>query len=313
MGANKLEIMEDVIRTENLTKHFGDIHAVESVSLKVGKGEIYGFLGLNGAGKTTTIRMLLGMIKPTAGLAFLFGEKVSAGRCDLWKDVGYLVETPYSYPELTVRENLEIIRRLRQIRDKSSVEMVIEKLRLASYRNRKTGHLSLGNAQRLGLAKALLHNPAILILDEPANGLDPAGIVEMRELFKDLAKNHGVTIFISSHILGEISKFATRVGIIHEGRLIQEVNADQLERLLNKRVVVNARDKEAARAKLIGEGYLPDLSQDGNLEIMGQKAIEHPENIASVLVRAGLPPTLLKVEEEDLESYFLRIIRGDTK
>jgi len=305
--------MEDVIRTENLTKHFGDVHAVESVSLKVGKGEIYGFLGLNGAGKTTTIRMLLGMVRPTGGSAFLFGKKVSADSCDLWEDVGYLVETPYSYPELTVWENLEIIRRLRQIPDKKSVEMVIDKLRLTSYRNRKTRHLSLGNAQRLGLAKALLHNPNILILDEPANGLDPAGIVEIRELFRDLASNHGVTIFISSHILGEISKFATRIGIIHEGRLIQEVNATQLERLLDKRLVVNARNKEAVKSKLINDGYSVNLSKDGNLEVTDEEAINHPEHITSILVHTGLPPTLLKVEEEDLESYFLKIIKGNVK
>jgi ABC-2 type transport system ATP-binding protein len=303
--------MEDVIRTENLTKHFGNVHAVESVSLKVGKGEIYGFLGLNGAGKTTTIRMLLGMIRPTEGSAFLFGKRVSADSCGLWERVGYLVETPHSYPELTVWENLEIIRRLRRIPDKKSVEAVINKLQLISYRNRKTKYLSLGNSQRLGLAKALFHNPDILILDEPANGLDPAGIVEIRELFRDITSNHGVTIFISSHILGEISKFATRIGIIHEGRLIQELNVDQLERLLDKRLVVNARDKEAVESRLINDGYSVNLSKDGNLEVIDEEAINHPEKIASILVHAGLPPTLLKVEEEDLESYFLRIIEEE--
>jgi ABC-2 type transport system ATP-binding protein len=305
--------MEDVIKTENLSKHFDKLHAVESVSLKVRKGEIYGFLGLNGAGKTTTIRMLLGMIHPTAGSAFLFGEKVSAGSCSLWKRVGYLVETPFSYPELTVWENIEIIRRLRQMPDKKVVEAFIDKLRLISYRDIKAKNLSSGNAQRLGLAKALLHHPDILILDEPANGLDPGGIVEIRELFIDLASNYGVTIFISSHILGEISKFATRIGIIHEGRLMRELNTDQLEHLLHKRLIVNARDKEAVRLKLINDGYSVNLSKDGNLEVTDEGAINHPEKVASILVQAGLPPTLLKVEEEDLESYFLRTIEGNIK
>jgi len=306
-------MMEDVIKTENLSKYFGNVHAVESVSLKVRKSEIYGFLGLNGAGKTTTIRMLLGMIRPTAGSAFLFGEKVSASTCSLWERVGYLVETPSSYPELTVWENLEIIHRLRRMPDKKLVEAVIDKLQLTSYRNIKAKNLSLGNAQRLGLAKALLHHPDILILDEPANGLDPAGIVEMRELFRDLVSNHGVTIFISSHILGEISKFATRIGIIHEGRLIQELNTDQLGRLLYKKLVVNALDKEAVRLKLINDGYSVNLSKDGNLEITDEGAINHPEKIASILVQAELPPTLLKVKEEDLESYFLRMIGVNAK
>jgi ABC-2 type transport system ATP-binding protein len=171
----------------------------------------------------------------------------------------------------------------------------------------------LGNAQRLGLAKAFIHNPEILILDEPTNGLDPAGIVEIRELLKDLVTNHQATIFISSHILGEISKIATRIGIIHEGRLLQEVNADKLEQLLQKRLVVDAKDKKAVQVRLVKEGYVVNLAKNGVLEITDEKAVNHPENIATILVRADLPPTLLKVDEEDLELYFLRIIEGNTK
>jgi ABC-2 type transport system ATP-binding protein len=300
--------MDEVIRTENLAKRYGDTRAVDGISLSVKKGEIYGFLGLNGAGKTTTIRMLLGMVRPTAGSAYLCGRKVDAGSHDLWKDVGYLVEIPYSYPELTVRENLEIVRRLRGIEDKTSVDVVMDRLRLTSYRERKAKDLSLGNAQRLGLAKALIHDPAVLILDEPANGLDPVGIVEMRELFRDLAVNHGVTIFISSHILGEISRLATRIGIIHQGRLVQELDAGQLDHLLRKKLVVNARDTMAAKVRLTKEGYTVGLSKDGNLEIISDEAIAHPEVIATLLVNAGLPPTLLRVDDEGIESYFLRTV-----
>jgi ABC-2 type transport system ATP-binding protein len=298
----------NIIETSNLTKHYGKIHAVDDVSLSVGKGEIYGFLGLNGAGKTTAIRLLLGMIRPTFGSSYLYGERVSAGNYKLWNNVGYLVEIPYSYPDLTVRENLEITRRLRFISDRNPVDVVIDKLQLNSYTDIKAKHLSLGNAQRLGLAKALLHNPNILILDEPSNGLDPAGIFEIRELLRDLAFNHSVTIFISSHILGEISKFATRIGIIHEGRLIQELDTDQLDQLLRKRLLLNAIDKEAVRAMLTKDGYSVNESEEGTLEIKSEKAINHPEEIATMLVNAGLPPTLLMVEEEDLESYFLRTI-----
>jgi len=298
----------NIIETSNLTKHYGKVHAVDDVSLSVGKGEIYGFLGLNGAGKTTAIRLLLGMIRPTSGSSYLYGERVSAGNYKLWNNVGYLVEIPYSYPDLTVRENLEITRRLRFISDKNSVDVVIDKLQLGSYADIKAKNLSLGNAQRLGLAKALLHNADILILDEPSNGLDPAGIFEIRELLRDLAFNHGVTIFISSHILGEISKFATRIGIIHKGRLIQEVDADQLDQLLRKRLLLNAIDKEAVRSMLTKDGYSVNESEEGSLEIKSENAINHPEEIATMLVNAGLPPTLLIVEEEDLESYFLRTI-----
>lgn len=300
--------MDAVIKTDNLTKHFGKIHAVDGISLRVRRGEIYGFIGLNGAGKTTTIRMLLGMVRPTAGTAYVRGEKVDAGKHEIWRNVGYLVEIPYSYPDLTVRENLEMVRRLRSISDKTSVDGVIDKLQLGSYVDRKARNLSQGNAQRLGLAKALLPNPEILLLDEPSNGLDPAGIVEIRELLRDLAFNHGVTIFISSHILGEISKFATRIGIIHEGRLLQEVDTNQLDQLRHKRLLLNALDKEAVRLTLIKNGYSVNVIEEGSLEIKNEKAINHPEAIATMLVQAGLPPTLLRVEEEDLESYFLRTI-----
>jgi ABC-2 type transport system ATP-binding protein len=303
--------MDDIIRTDHLTKHYVTVRAVDGISLRVKKGEIYGFLGLNGAGKTTTIRMLLGMIRPTEGSAFMCGQEVNAGCYGLWKNVGYMVEVPYSYPELTVRENLDIVRRLRGLPDKRSVDTVMDKLNLTSYRDRKAKDLSLGNAQRLGLAKALIHDPEILILDEPANGLDPIGIVEVRELFRDLAINHGVTIFISSHILGEISRIATRIGIIHQGKMVQEVDADQLEHLLNKRLIVDALDKTAAQARLIQEGYTVDALKEGALEIKNKDAVAHPENIATILVKAGLPPTLLKVDEEDLESYFLRAIGAE--
>jgi ABC-2 type transport system ATP-binding protein len=214
--------MDAVIRTESLSKHYGKLKAVDEVSISVQKGEIYGFLGLNGAGKTTTIRMLLGLISPTSGAAYLNNNKVSPGNTEMWKDIGYLVEVPYSYPDLTVWENLEIIRRLRFLKDNRSTLNIIEKLRLEPYSDVLSKNLSLGNSQRLGLAKALIHEPDILLLDEPANGLDPEGIVEIRELLEDLAANSGVTVFISSHILGEISKLATRIGIIHEGKLIHE-------------------------------------------------------------------------------------------
>src|SRR5262249_24083219 len=175
------------ISADRLTKRYGVSCAVDDVSLRVGYGEIYAFLGLNRAGKTTTIRMLLGMIRPTSGAATLLGKHVDVDACDLWAQVGYLVETPCAYPELTVRENLEVFRRLRGVRDPKAVARITERLTLSAYADQRAGTLSLGNAQRLGLAKAMLHNPALLLLDEPANGLDPSGVVEVRELLRELA------------------------------------------------------------------------------------------------------------------------------
>ncbi|HEY1388109.1 MAG TPA: ABC transporter ATP-binding protein, partial [Ktedonobacterales bacterium] len=240
-----------VISADALTKRYGAFCAVDTVSLRVGRGEIYAFLGLNGAGKTTTIRMLLGMIKPTSGGAYLLGQSVHPDARALWAQVGYLVETPHAYPELTVRENLDVFRRLRRLREPEAVERTIEQLGLGAYADRRAGTLSLGNAQRLGLAKALLHDPALLLLDEPANGLDPAGVVEIRELLRELARDRGVTIFLSSHLLSEVARIATRFGVIHQGRLLQELSADEMERRRRRWLRVDVRDREGAYATLI--------------------------------------------------------------
>ncbi|MFC1996071.1 ABC transporter ATP-binding protein [Chloroflexota bacterium] len=213
--------MNTVIETNNISKSFGAVRAVDGVSLRVRQGEIYGFLGLNGAGKTTTIRMLLGMIRPSSGSAKLFGEPIGPNGKGPWKHVGHMVEQPSAYPELTLSENLEIARRLHGIPEKSATTRIMDLLGIEPYADRKAGKLSSGNMQRLGLARALLHYPDLLILDEPVSGLDPAGVVEIRELLTGLARYKGVTIFMSSHILTEVDRLATRIGIIHNGRLLQ--------------------------------------------------------------------------------------------
>jgi ABC-2 type transport system ATP-binding protein len=277
----------------------------------VEEGEIYGFLGLNGAGKTTTIRMLLGMIRPTSGSIRLFGKDLtltpSARATSVWNDVGYMVETPHAYPDLSVWENLEIIARLRGMFSKSIIDEVIEHLHLTQYRDKKAKHLSLGNAQRLGLAKALIHKPKLLLLDEPINGLDPAGILEVREMLQDLARS-GTTIFLSSHILSEIAKLATRIGIIHEGKLLKQVFTADLEHLLNKELLVRTHDNPATHALLQEHGFHAVINGDNFLHCTESNAITRPEYIASLCVAANLPPLHISVVEEDLEHYFLRTI-----
>ncbi|MCI0478118.1 MAG: ABC transporter ATP-binding protein, partial [Anaerolineales bacterium] len=300
--------MNTAIETNNLVKRYGDVTAVDGLSLRVARGEIYAFLGLNGAGKTTTIRVLLGMVKPTSGEARVLGTKIRVGERKPWSSVGYLVETADAYPELTVRENLEAMRRLRPGTAPQAVGRAIERLDLGAYADRRAGTLSHGNAQRLGLAKALLHNPELLILDEPANGLDPAGIVEIRNLLNELAREHGVTVFMSSHILGEVSRLAQRIGIIHQGRLLQELDVDELERNRRQRLRVRARNSEAARAVILGAGFSAEMTSDGAIEVKDRAAIECPDEIATRLVNAGHAPTMLNVEEEDLEHYFLRLV-----
>ena len=307
--------MNWIIETENLGKRYGDVTAVEGLSLRVAEGEIYTFLGLNGAGKTTTIRMLLGMIKPSRGSATVLGKRIRLGSREPWAGVGYLVETPHAYPELTVRENLEAARRLHPGTDKNVVSQIIERLGLGDYAERRAGVLSLGNVQRLGLAKALLHHPRLILLDEPANGLDPAGIVEIRELLLELTRQEGLTVFMSSHILAEVARLANRIGIIHAGRLLREMDVAGLESERRRRLLVRARNIEAARRVLSDAGYPCESQADGRLSLDQAAALERPDDIASLLVQAGTPPTELLVEQEELENYFLRLVgaNGDKK
>ncbi len=301
--------MDFAIETHGLTKCFGDVLAVDSVELRVGQGEIYGFLGLNGAGKTTTIRALLGMIRPSSGTVEVLGQAVGPHGRGPWSKVGHLVESPSAYPELTVHENLEIARRLNGITDSMSTKRVMEKLNIEAYAERRAGTLSTGNLQRLGLARALLHEPELLILDEPANGLDPAGVVEIREMLRSLAKSKGVTVFMSSHILTEVDRLATRIGIIHYGRLIEELDSDKLEKMRSKRLEVRAHNLTGAQISLQSAGYKTSI-QDSTITVEDDSAIEHPDRIAQILVNAGLPPTHLVVEQQDLEEHFLQLTGG---
>jgi ABC-2 type transport system ATP-binding protein len=209
---------------------------------------------------------------------------------------------------LTVHENLEVARRLHPGTRPEAVDQVIERLGLAAYADRRAVTLSQGNAQRLGLAKALLHRPRLLILDEPANGLDPAGIVEIREMLIELTQEEGMTVFMASHILAEVSRLARRIGIIHNGRLLQELEFDELERNRRKRLLLRARDIVAARLALVAAGHPAEMLADGTIELNSPADIDRPDDIASLLVQAGTPPTQILVEQEDLEQYFLRLV-----
>jgi ABC-2 type transport system ATP-binding protein len=301
--------MNLAIETNGLSKTYGEVRALDSVDLRVKQGEVYGYLGLNGAGKTTTIRALLGMIRPSAGTVRVLGQPVGPHGRGPWRQVGHLVESPAAYPELTVRENLEIARRLQQVTDKNATSRAIEQLGLASCADRKAGALSTGNLQRLGLARALLHEPQLVFLDEPAKGLDPAGVVEIRELLAALADQRGVTVFMSSHILTEVDRLATRIGIIHKGRLIEELDSKQLEELRSPRLEIRARDLEAAQSVLERAGYAVEL-RGGTIVLNEPRAINAPDDIAVLLTTAGVPPTRLAVQQEELEDHFLRLTGG---
>ena len=299
------------IETYNLTKKFKDLIAVNNISLEVESGEIYGFVGLNGAGKTTTIRLLLGMINPKTnqGTVKLFGKDIRKNFA-LWNDVGYMVESTDSYPNLSVRENLEVFFNLRKLIDKNLIDNVIDRLKLKDYHNAKAKHLSLGNLQRLGLAKVLMHRPRLLLLDEPMSGLDPAGIIEIREMLKELSRN-GTTIFISSHILGELSKLVTKIGIIHKGRLIKELKSEELKDQVIKKLIIETGNNSKALEFLKSKNISSNTNQKNMIEIYDPSVINKPETICEWLVTAGLTPRTLSVFEEDLESFFIRTINTE--
>ncbi|TCL59821.1 ABC-2 type transport system ATP-binding protein [Kineothrix alysoides] len=263
---------------------------------------------MNGAGKSTTIHMMLSLLKPASGSVYMLGSKVDFGSYELWGKVGFMEEASY-YPELTVEENLDIARRMQMLPDRQCIPRIIKKLGLEAHKNKKAKNLSLGNRQRLGLSKAMIHNPEILILDEPINGLDPAGVVEIRETLLDLSKNHGVTVFLSSHLLEELAKLADRIGIIHEGKLVQEIEMTHLEQSLRKHLVLCGRDKTTMRRILAENGYRFEENADGHFILSEGRATEKPEKLSELLVRSGQPPTQLNIVSEDLEGYFFRTIQ----
>jgi len=298
-----------VLRTRGLCKSYGKLRAVESVNLELRRGEIYGFLGRNGAGKTTTIRMLLGLARPTKGEIEIFGRPLGRDRLRLLGRIGCLVEGAAAYPNLTVRENLDLQRRLTRA-PRESVRDAIRLLGLEAFADRRAGRLSLGNKQRLSLARALLHSPELLILDEPANALDPAGIVEIRELLRRLAKERGVAIFMSSHILAEIDQLADRIGIIHQGSLVEELDYETFRDRGRHFIELEVGDAAAAESVLRKRLGLREISRgDANALRVADPQAEAAA-IAKELVLAGIELRRLLPVQEDLERHFMRLTGG---
>ena len=303
--------MSAAISARGLSKNYGPVKAVVNVDLDVRRGEIYAFLGRNGAGKTTTIRMLLGLVRPSAGEISMLGSSLAEDRAGVLSRVGYFVETAAAYPNLTVRENLHIQRRLMGV-PSASVDEVITLLKLGEYADRRAGILSLGNKQRLSLARALVHSPELLILDEPANGLDPAGIVEIRVLLRRLADERGVTIFMSSHLLDQVEHLADRVGIVHAGSIVEEVDYRELRE--NGRLAIEIEIDDVAHAERIlrDELGLSGLSRSGESSLRVTDRAAKPALIARALVSAGIALERLVPMEEDLERHFMRLTGGET-
>jgi ABC-2 type transport system ATP-binding protein len=297
--------MTNIIETQRLTKRFGSLTAVNSVNLIVPEASIYGFLGPNGAGKTTTIRMLLGLIKPDGGSVYLFSKQIRKARLEILGRLGALVEQPAFYPHLTGRENLEIIRRVRGLQ-KSSILEALSIVKLEGAADRLTKYYSTGMKQRLGLAIALMGQPELLILDEPTNGLDPAGIHEMRDLIVSLPEEFGITVFLSSHLLSEVEQVATQIGIIQKGRLIFQGNPESLQAQLNESVVLSVDQPEIAKKVLKNAGWTVHRngSQKLYVEANGQS---DAAMINMQLMDASVSVYQVSLERPSLEDIFLKV------
>jgi len=298
------------IRVTGLHKQFGrgkrQIKAVDNLDLEVKAGQVYGFLGPNGAGKTTTIRMLLDLIRPTSGNVMLFGESVQRNPASL-KRVGALVEGASFYPYLTGRKNLEVLARSSGYYDPKHIQSVIEQVGMADRADRPTKGYSMGMKQRMGLAATLLGNPDLIILDEPTNGLDPAGIQEIRLFIRELADKQGKTIFLSSHMLNEIEQVCDRVAIINKGKLVREgVVGDLLSE--QSRLTIEASPMDKAKALL--SPYWA-LHSNGGVHVTIEAGRNDVPTVIRKLVENDIQIYEVTVQRQSLEEYFLAVTQGE--
>ena len=294
-----------VLETDRLTKAFGRKLAVDHVDMHIPQGEIYGFIGMNGAGKTTLMRMVLGLALPTSGSFRLFGE---APRTETGRRIGSLVENPGFYKNCTARENLVRFSLLYGA-DPSESDRILQQIGLLDAGNKKAGKFSLGMKQRLGIGIALIGHPAFIVLDEPVNGLDPAGIMEVRTLIQRLNREEGTTFLISSHLLDELGKIATRFGIINQGKLVEEVSMSELRRYSHDRIRFVVDDPEkglAALAPLLG----PDQLERKDYALLVRAEQGRASELNRALVLAGVNVSSIGHQSEGLESYFLERIGG---
>ena len=298
----------NIVQTTGLCKQYGQSMRVRGLNLSVPEGCIYGFLGPNGAGKSTTLKMILGLVHPTAGQISAFGKAVNQqNRLDILKQVGSLIESPSYYGHLSGEENLRIVQTLRNVPERD-VRQVLEIVRLQNQKDKKVAHYSLGMKQRLGIAAALLGFPKLLILDEPTNGLDPAGIQEMRELICSLPERFGMTVVVSSHLLSEIDQIADVVGIIREGELVFQDRLSVLHARSRHELLLRTTDNQAAAALLASQG-LP-CRQEGNYLTLSILKDPQAARLSRLLCQNGLDLIRMEERQTSLEDIFLELTGG---
>lgn len=295
-----------IISTSHLSKKYGSVLRVSDLDLRVPEGCIYGFLGPNGAGKSTTLKMILGLVRPTAGDIAVFGEPMTRrNRLAILKQVGSLIESPSYYGHLSGEENLRIVQTMRGVPEKN-IREVLEIVRLTDAKDKRAAHYSLGMKQRLGLAAALLGYPRLLILDEPTNGLDPAGIQEMRELIKELPQRFGMTVVVSSHLLSEIDQMADHVGIIREGELVFQDSLTALHSRSKHHLALRTTDNLHAQAILRERRLHVSEGEDGYL-VLPLMNDDTTAALAELLVTQSIGVLRLEERQKSLEDIFLEL------
>lgn len=301
-----------ILRTNNLTKQYKYFKANDGVSMSIPKGAIYGFIGQNGAGKSTLIRLINGLAFPCSGTFELFGKSNKGDLIEARKKMGAMIERPALFPNMSAYDNLEAHRLLKGIPGKEVIQKLLKAVGLENTEKKKAKNFSLGMKQRLGLAIALLGDPEFLILDEPLNALDPMGVVEIRELLKKLNQEYGVTILISSHVLGELQLVATHYGIIHNGKLMEEITAKALEEKCQSYLLLKVDNPNLAVAVL--ENKLKtrafEVMADGVIQLFDY--VEESGKVSGVLFSEGIVVDEVSKQRESLEDYFVNKIGGST-
>lgn len=302
--------MEYVLRTTNLSKKYKDKEVIENVNMNVKKGEIYGFLGPNGAGKTTIMKMVVNLVKPSVGEIEVFGEKLKDKSYETLKRMGSIIEYPVFYDKLTGRENLELHCEYMGYYDKNAIDKALELVNLKGIDSKPVKEFSLGMKQRLGIARAIITKPELLILDEPINGLDPIGIKEMRDILKMLNKEYNITILISSHILGEIEQIADTIGIINNGRLVKEVSMDSIRESNMEYIEVATKDYTKAAFILENDLHISNFKIIDNTFIRIYDLKLSQKDISKALILKDVEIEAISRKNNTLEDYFLNLLNG---
>ena len=302
--------MDIAVSTQHLTKVYKNKAVVRDADIQVNRGQVYGLVGRNGAGKTTILRMLCGCALPDQGTISLFGAVEEKGLLMERRRIGSVLESPSFYPYFTAKQNLEYYRTIRGIPEDQSAEEALAIVGLTNTGNKKFKNFSMGMKQKLGLALAIMGNPDLLILDEPTNGLDPMGIVEFRQIVARLNQEKGITMIISSHILGELSRIATHYGFIENGRIIEEVSAEEIHQRCRKSIAFTVDDGAKAAAVLEQSLSIQDYEVLNGNQLRVYQSIDTPHLITRALVNADIAVMSVVPQESNLENYYVELVGG---